>query len=77
MTSGTTRRGFLTTLAAGGGLIAVPGALRTVLGAEPADVVLRLVAAPAKLAVRPGAATSGLRYTGEVLRGRPDAPRPR
>ncbi len=70
-----TRRDVLKTLAAGSGLLAMPSAFRTALGAEEADLVLRIIAAPAAMAIRSGAQTRGLRYTGEVLRGRPDAVR--
>jgi hypothetical protein len=41
MTTGTTQSRFLTTVAAGAGLNALPGPLRTAFGAEEADVVLR------------------------------------
>lgn len=71
-----TRRTVLKTLAAGGGLAALPGALRTAFGAAAPDVSLRLVAAPALLSIRRGPGTPGLRYTGEVLSGRADALRP-
>src|SRR5512134_2893372 len=70
-----TRRTVLKSLAAGGAFLATP-ALRTAVAAEHADIVLRLVAAPAMLPIRAGPETLGLRYTGEVLRGRPDALRP-
>jgi bilirubin oxidase len=63
-------------LAAGGGVAAMPAALREAFGAADADLVLRITAAPASLAMRSGSHTPGLRYTGEVLRGRPDAMRP-
>ena len=46
--------------------------LRAFSSGEP-DLVLRLVAAPARLSIRPGSETRGLCYTGEVLRGRRDA----
>jgi FtsP/CotA-like multicopper oxidase with cupredoxin domain len=71
-----TRRKTLTTLGAAGGVLAMPPALRSAFSAEDPDLVLRIVAAPAAMAVRPGARTRGLRYTGEVLRGRRDALRP-
>jgi FtsP/CotA-like multicopper oxidase with cupredoxin domain len=71
-----TRRAVLATLAAGGALAALPGARQSAFGAEEPDVVLRLVAAPAMLSIRPGPETRGLRYRGEVLRGRADALRP-
>jgi bilirubin oxidase len=60
-------------LAAGGGVAAMPAALRTAFGAEEPDLILRIVAAPAAMAIRQGPQTRGLRYTGEVLRGRRDA----
>jgi FtsP/CotA-like multicopper oxidase with cupredoxin domain len=68
-----TRRDVLKTIAAAGGLQSIPHALRTTYAAEEADVVLKLVAAPGEFSIRPGARTRGLRYTGEVLRGRRDA----
>ncbi len=68
-----TRRDLLRSFAAGGGLLAVPPALRTAFGAADPDLALRIVAAPARMEIRPGPETRGLRYTGEVLRGRPDA----
>ena len=68
-----TRRTVLKTLAAGGGLLAVPPALRSAFAGEEPDLVLRIVAAPAAMAIRDGSRTQGLRYTGEVLRGRHDA----
>ena len=54
-------------------MLAVPSAMRTVFGAEEPDLILRIVAAPAAMAMRKGPQTRGLRYTGEVLRGRRDA----
>lgn len=72
----TTRRDVLKTLAAGGGMLAMPLALRTTFGAEDPDLILKVVAAPAAMAMRSGPETRGLRYTGEVLRGRGDAIRP-
>ena len=71
-----TRRDVLKTFAAGGALLAMPQALRTAFGAEDPDLILKVVAAPASMAIRSGAETRGLRYTGEVLRGRRDAIRP-
>ncbi len=68
-----TRRDVLKTFAVGGGMLAMPSALRTAFGAEEPDLVLRIVAAPAAMPIRPGPQTRGLRYTGEVLRGRRDA----
>jgi len=68
-----TRRDVLRMLAAGGGVAAMPAALREAFGAADADLVLRITAAPARLAIRSGSQTRGLRYAGEVLRGRPDA----
>jgi bilirubin oxidase len=73
MTPHWTRRAALKTLAAGGGMLAMPSALRTAFGAEEPDVILRIVAAPAAMAIRKGPQTRGLRYAGEVLRGRRDA----
>jgi bilirubin oxidase len=68
-----TRRKVLKTFAAGGGMLAMPATLRTAFGAEEPDLILRIVAAPAAMAMREGPQTRGLRYTGEVLRGRRDA----
>ena len=68
-----TRRDILKTLAAGGGMLATPATLRQAIGAAEPDVILKLVAEPAAMAIRPGPKTRGLRYTGEVLRGRGDA----
>jgi FtsP/CotA-like multicopper oxidase with cupredoxin domain len=73
MTTRWTRRAVLKTLALGGGTLAMPAALRTAFGAEEPDLILRVVAAPAAMAIREGPQTRGLRYTGEVLRGRRDA----
>jgi FtsP/CotA-like multicopper oxidase with cupredoxin domain len=71
-----TRRKVLQSLAAGGGMLAIPLALRTAFGAEDPDLHLKIVAAPAAMPLRAGPQTRGLRYTGEVLRGRRDALRP-
>jgi FtsP/CotA-like multicopper oxidase with cupredoxin domain len=68
-----TRRNALKTLAVGGGMLAMPTTIREVLGAVEPDVILRLVATPARVSIRSGAETRVLRYTGEVLRGRRDA----
>ncbi|MGH8620554.1 MAG: multicopper oxidase domain-containing protein, partial [Burkholderiales bacterium] len=68
-----TRRNVLKTLAAGGGMLVMPATLRQAIGATEPDVILKLVAAPAKVAVRSGPETRVLRYTGEVLHGRRDA----
>ncbi len=73
MTTHWTRRAVLKTLAAGGGMLGMPAALRTAFAAEEPDLILRIVAAPASMAIREGPQTRGLRYTGEVLRGRRDA----
>ena len=70
------RRDVLKTLAAGGGMLATPFALRTAFGAGDPDLHLRVMAAPAAMAIRSGPRTRGLRYTAEVLRGRRDAVRP-
>lgn len=67
-----TRRAVLKSLAAGGVLATSP-TLRSAVGAEAPDVILRIIAAPAAIPIRPGPRTRGLRYTGEVLRGRHDA----
>ena len=71
-----TRRDVLKTFAAAGGALALPASLRPAHGAEEPDLVLKLVVAPARIAVRPGRETRALRYAGEVLRGRGDALRP-
>ncbi len=68
-----TRRDVLRTFGTGAASLAMPAGLRTAFAAEEPDVVLRLVAAPARLAIRPGSETRGLRYVGEVLSGRRDA----
>jgi bilirubin oxidase len=68
-----TRRHVLKSFAAGGALLAMPGAQRSAFGAAEPDLVLRIVAAPAAMAMREGAKTRGLRYAAEVLRGRRDA----
>jgi bilirubin oxidase len=70
------RRDVLKTVAAGGGMLALPPALGTAFGADEPDLVLKIVAGPAAMAIRSGPETRGLRYTGEVLRGRRDAIRP-
>ncbi|MDQ3446401.1 MAG: multicopper oxidase domain-containing protein [Pseudomonadota bacterium] len=71
-----TRRNVLKTLGAGSGMLALPPALRTAFGAQDTDLHLRIVAAPSAMAIRSGPNTRGLRYAGEVLRGRSDAIRP-
>jgi bilirubin oxidase len=72
----TTRRHVLKTFAAGGAMLVLPQAVRTAFAAEEPDVVLRLTAAPAAVALRGETKTRMLRYTGEVVRGRRDALRP-
>ena len=67
------RRDVLKALGAGGAMLGMPSALRGAFAASEPDVILRLTAAPATMAVREGTPTRGLRYTGEVLRGRRDA----
>ena len=71
-----TRRDVLRALGAGGGTLAIPPALRTALAADLPDVVLKLVAAPQSAPLLQGTQTRGLRYSGEVLRGRRDALQP-
>lgn len=71
-----TRRDFLKTLAAGGGTVAFPGALRSVRAASDPDVELRLTAAPDRVSIWSGEKTRVLRFTAEVLQGREDAVRP-
>lgn len=71
-----TRRRVLKSFAAGGGMLAMPPALHSAFAAEEVDVVLRLVVAPARMAIRPGSETRALRYSGEVVRGRRDALQP-
>ncbi|MEX2242071.1 MAG: multicopper oxidase domain-containing protein, partial [Burkholderiales bacterium] len=73
MTAHWTRRAVLKTIAAGGGMLAMPAALRSAFAAEGPDLILRIVAAPAAMAIREGAKTRGLRYTAEVLHGRREA----
>ncbi|MEX0637171.1 MAG: hypothetical protein WD155_00360, partial [Burkholderiales bacterium] len=73
MTARWTRRAALKTLAAGGGMLAMPAALRSAFAAEEPDLILRIVAAPAAMAIREGPRTRGLRYSGTVLHGRHDA----
>ncbi|MEO8187942.1 MAG: multicopper oxidase domain-containing protein, partial [Burkholderiaceae bacterium] len=68
-----TRRNVLKALGAGGATLATPPALRAAFGAEDPDLILRIVAAPSTMAIRSGPKTRGLRYVGEVLRGRRDA----
>src|SRR5919106_1495935 len=68
-----TRRDVLKTFVGASGMLAMPSALRTGFAAEDPDLVLKLVAAPTTMAIRSGAQTRALRYTGEVLRGRGDA----
>lgn len=72
MTRSWTRRELLGSLAAGAATLPV-GGLRPAFGANATGLVLRLTAERADLPARPGAATRGLRYRGEVLRGRGDA----
>src|SRR5919198_3646038 len=69
----TTRRRFLQTVAAGCTMLALPRAMHSALAAADSDVVLRLVAAPAEVALAGDGKTRMLRYSGEVLRGRRDA----
>lgn len=68
-----TRRSVLKSFAAGGGMLAMPAALRSAHAADEPDVVLKLMVAPARIAIRTGSETRVLRYSGEVLRGRRDA----
>ena len=68
-----TRRDVLKTFGAGASMAPMPASLRTAFASEEPDIVLRLVAAPAGLKIRSGSETRGLRYAGEVLRGRRDA----
>src|SRR5574337_30478 len=69
-----TRRDVLKRLGVLGTTLAMPPALRAALAAENRpDLVLKLVAAPSSVSLRPGAKTSGLRYTGQVISGREDA----
>ncbi|MGE0356418.1 MAG: multicopper oxidase family protein [Burkholderiales bacterium] len=68
-----TRRTILKTLAAGGGLLAASPALRSAFAGQEPDLFLRIIAAPAAMAMRKGSRTPGLRYSGEVVRGRRDA----
>ncbi|MEO5765794.1 MAG: multicopper oxidase domain-containing protein, partial [Casimicrobiaceae bacterium] len=70
------RRLTLKGLATGGCALALPAGSRTAFGAESADVVIRLVAAPDRASIRPGAGTQVLRFRAEVLRGRRDAVHP-
>ena len=72
----TTRRQMLKTFAATGAWAALPGAVRMAFSASEPDVVLRLLAAPATVSLQRETKTRVLRYSGEVLRGRPDALRP-
>jgi len=65
-----TRREFAKALGASGVAAAFPPAARA--SADP-DVSLRLVAAPARAQIFAGDETPVLRFTGEVLSGRPDA----
>jgi len=67
-----TRRRFLQAALATGGVAAGP-MLRA--AAEP-DLELKLVAAPDRVSIWKGEPTRVLRYTAEVVRGRPDAVRP-
>ena len=67
------RREVLKAAAAGGALLAMPQVMRPAFGAGEADLALKLVAQPATMAIRAGQETRGLRYTGQVLRGRRDA----
>ncbi len=69
-----TRRNVMKAL--GAGVLAAPLSLRRALAARAPDLVLRLTAAPDRLAIWPGSKTAVLRYAGEVLHGRADALRP-
>lgn len=71
-----TRRDVLKALGAAGAMLALPPGVRSAFAADNPDLVLNLAAAPATLALRAGAPTRVLQYTGEVVRGRPDALRP-
>jgi FtsP/CotA-like multicopper oxidase with cupredoxin domain len=65
------RRQVLKNLAAGAAFLSLPQAR----AAPEPDLVLRLVAAPDAVPVRGQTKTRMLRYSGKVLRGRPDAVR--
>ncbi len=71
-----TRREVLKILAAGGGMLAMPAQLRQAIGGTEPNLILKLTAAPDSVAIRRGAETRVLRYTGQVVRGRSDAIRP-
>lgn len=68
------RRSFLKRAAAGGAVLG--GIAPAALAANDPDIVLRLRAAPGDDRIFPRAATRVLRFSGEVLQGRPDALRP-
>ena len=71
-----TRRAVLRTLVGSASGLALGLPLRTAAATSEPDLILRLTAAPGTAAIRAGGETRILRYTGEVLRGRPDALRP-
>lgn len=70
------RREMLKALAAGAGTLALPGSARAALGSDLPDIAIRLVAAPDNVSIWPGTKTRVLRFTAQVLHGRPDAVRP-
>lgn len=71
-----TRRDFLNTLAAGGGVMAMPGGFQSVRAAAPPDVVMSLTASADRVPIWPGEQTRVLRFSAELLKGRQDAVRP-
>lgn len=70
------RRRLLQALSVGACTLALPTVTRSASTGEAPDVVIRLVAAPDRVSIRPGKPTAVLRYTAQVIHGRADAVRP-
>ncbi|HVC29755.1 MAG TPA: multicopper oxidase domain-containing protein [Steroidobacteraceae bacterium] len=70
------RRRALKGMLAAGAALGVRSPVRSATAGQEPDLELRLVAAPGRAQILPGAQTAVLRYNGQVLRGRRDALRP-
>ncbi len=71
-----TRRRVLQALACGAGAISVPLIGSDAFAADAPDLSIRLIAAPDRAQIRRGQTSGVLRYTAQVIHGRPDAVRP-
>ena len=70
------RRLLLQVLTLGTGAMSLSLRGGNAFAGELPDVAIRLVAAPDRAQIRPGTKTAVLRYTAQVVHGRPDAVRP-